>query len=315
MNRSIPDYKTENVSCYLCGDSQSDCFLTGEDDLTGMPGRFTFVRCRSCGMIYQNPRLSIDDVKPFYTEDYIAHRKNRKLGTLTPLYNWAMGKHDRDKIRLIKPYVQLNSGSCVLDVGCAVGTFLLLLKERFNCSIVGADFKDTSYYPGFSEIDFHLGLFHEQKLPAASYDLITMWHFLEHDYYPLESLQKAQECLKDNGILIIEVPRLDSVTYRLYGSRWPGVQAPQHTVLYSKRHLLEIVKKQGFNLVDYLAYGAFPAYFYLFTGASFKILRGRGLNLKKAILPYFLGQLVLAPFMLFEKHINLSMQTAILRKA
>ncbi|WAC08501.1 MAG: class I SAM-dependent methyltransferase [Thermodesulfobacteriota bacterium] len=314
MKKLILDYKTENICCYLCGSTESDYFLTAEDDLTGMPGRFIFVRCRSCGLIYQNPRLSIDEVKRFYTDDYIAHRKNEKLGPLSPLYSWAMGKHDRDKIKLIEPYVRLNSDSCVLDVGCSVGTFLLLLKKTYHCSIVGVDFKDTTYYPGFNEIDFHLGLFYEQKLPAYSYDLITMWHFLEHDYRPRESLQKAQECLKDKGILIIEVPRLDSLTYKLYGSRWPGVQSPQHTVLYSKKHLLEIVKKEGFDLVDYLAYGAFPAYFYLFAGAAFKMLKGKGLTLKKAILPYFTGQLFLAPFLLFEKYLNLSMQTVILKK-
>jgi SAM-dependent methyltransferase len=266
-------------------------------------------------MVYQNPRLSIDDVKSFYTDHYIAYRKNKEFGPLTPLYNWAMAKHDRNKIKLIKPYIALNSDSCVLDVGCAVGTFLLMLKKMYHCSIVGVDFKDTSYYPGFSEIDFHLGLFHEQRLPADSYDLITMWHFLEHDYYPVESLQKAQECLKDHGILVIEVPRLDSLTYKLYGSRWPGVQAPQHTALYSKTHLLGIVEKQGFKVVDYLAYGAFPAYFYVFAGAAFKILKGRGLNLERAIFPYFSGLLLLAPILLFEKHLNLSMQTVLLKKA
>jgi 2-polyprenyl-3-methyl-5-hydroxy-6-metoxy-1,4-benzoquinol methylase len=315
MNKMHSEYKKEDVNCYLCGSNRSDYYLTGEDDLTGIPGKFTYVMCRSCGMIYQNPRLSIDDVRLFYTDDYIAHRKNKRFGLLNPLYNWAMEKHDRDKIKLIKPYIALNSGSRVLDVGCAVGTFLVMLKKKYNCGIAGVDFKDTSYYPGFDEIDFYQGLFHDQKLPANSYDLITMWHFLEHDYYPRESLRKAQECLKDDGTLIIEVPRLDSITSRLYGSRWPGVQAPQHTALYSKKHLLEMVGKEGFKVVDYLAYGAFPAYFYVFSGAAFKVLKGKGLNLKKAIFPYFSGQLLLAPVMFFEKHLNLSMQTVILKKA
>jgi len=306
--------KFEKVSCYLCGGSRAEYFLTGEDDLTGMPGKFDYVRCESCGLIYQNPRLEIEEVKYFYTDDYIAHRKNKNFGFLTPLYRWAMEKHDRDKVNLIKPYITLNSESCVLDIGCAVGTFLLMLKGKFNCSIAGVDFKDTSYYPGFKDIDFYHGLFHEQRLPASSFDLITMWHFLEHDYNPNDSLQKAYECLKDDGVLIVEVPRLDSLTYKIYGSRWPGIQAPQHTVLYSKKHLLEMVKKQGFNVIDYLAYGAFPPYFYVFAGTAFKILRGKGLNLKKAVLPYFSGQLFLSPVMIFSKYLNLSMQTVILNK-
>jgi len=67
--------------------------------------------------------------------------------------------------------------------------------------------------------------------------------------------------------------------------------------------------------VDYLPYGAFPAYFYLFTGAAFRLLRGRGLDLDQAIVPYFIGQLLALPVMLFEKRLNLAMQTVVCRKA
>jgi len=64
-------------------------------------------------------------------------------------------------------------------------------------------------------------------------------------------------------------------------------------------------------VVEYLPYGAFPAYFYLFAGTAFKLLKGRGLNLSKAIYPYFLGQLLLLPLLLFERKLNLAMQTVI----
>ena len=96
--------------------------------------------------------------------------------------------------------------------------------------------------------------------------------------------------------------------------RWPGLQAPQHTVLYSRETLERFVAKAGLEVVDYLPYGAYPAYFYLFAGAAFKILKGRGLNLSKAIYPYFLGQLLLAPFLLFERRLNLAMQTIVCRR-
>lgn len=315
MTGFAPDYRKEDVDCPHCGSSGWDYFLTGEDDLTGIKGEFAYVKCRSCRLVYQNPRLTMDEVKRFYTDSYIAHRKTGGFGLLTPLYNWAMEKHDREKVRLIKPYVSLNSYSSVLDVGCAVGTFLLMLRKVYGCGrITGVDFKDMSYYPGFNEIDFCQGTFHEQQLSPDSYDLITMWHFLEHDYYPRESLQKAREFLKRKGVLVIEVPRLDSVTYKLFKSRWPGVQAPQHTALYSKDSLLNMVSDEGMAVVDYLPYGAFPAYFYVFSGIAFKVLKGKGMDPHRIVIPYFLGQLLLAPIMAFHKHLNLSMQTVILKK-
>ena len=113
---------------------------------------------------------------------------------------------------------------------------------------------------------------------------------------------------------MIEVPRLDSVTFRLYRERWPGLQAPQHTVLFEKRTLLQLVEKSGLEVVDYLPYGAFPPYFYVFAGAAFKVLKGRGLNLSKAILPYFLGQIVMLPVSLAQRHLNLAMQTVVCRR-
>ena len=142
-----------------------------------------------------------------------------------------------------------------------------------------------------------------------------MWHFLEHDYDPIRTLRTAHAALKPDGRLVIEVPRLDSLTYRLYRERWPGLQAPQHTVLYTKAMLLRFVARAGLEVVDYLPYGAYPAYFYLFAGAAFKVLRGRGLNLSKAMYPYFLGQLLTWPVLLFERRLNLAMQTVVCRRA
>jgi hypothetical protein len=73
--------------------------------------------------------------------------------------------------------------------------------------------------------------------------------------------------------------------------------------------------REGYDIVEHLPYGAFPAYFYLFAGAAFKLLRGKGLDFSKAVYPYFLGELLLAPMLLFEKKLNLAMQTIVLRKA
>ena len=223
-------------------------------------------------------------------------------------------KLDRDKEKLVQNYISLNNDSKVLDVGCGAGTFLLKILSSFDCEVSGVDFKDLTRLPGFDKINFHHGLFYEQPLSPDSFDLITMWHFLEHDYDPLQTLSHAKKIVKDEGLIIIEVPRLDSLTYKLFKERWPGLQAPQHTVLYSRETFLKVIEQAELEVVDYLPYGAFPAYFYLFSGIAFKMLKGKGLNLSKAILPYFLGQIISSPIILFEKYLNLSMQTLICKR-
>ena len=304
----------ETVSCHYCGGGSWRDFIRAQDDLTGKPGEFQFVTCDCCGLVYQNPRIDVRHIDRFYDE-YIAHRKKSDWGPLTRFYNAAMERHDLRKVGIVRRYLNLTRASEVLDVGCGAGTFLTKIKTLYGATTTGVDFKDLSHLPGFDQIEFHCGLFYDQEIGAERFDLITMWHFLEHDYEPLRTLNKARSALKADGRMIIEVPRLDSMTYRLYRERWPGLQAPQHTVLFSKESLLRFIKKAGFEVLDYLPYGAFPAYFYIFAGLAFKFLKGKGLNLSTAIYPYFLGQLALAPLLVFENHLNLAMQTVVCRTA
>ncbi len=303
----------ETVACYSCGGTNSRPLVVAEEDLTGKPGRFQFVVCQDCELAYQRPRLKLEHIGAYYDDENIAHRKKTDWGPLTPLYDWAMGKHDRDKLALVNRFLRLTPQSRVLDVGCGAGTFLARIHEASGASVSGVDFKDLTHLPAFAGIDFHLGLFYEQPFSGQRFDLLTMWHFLEHDYDPARTLRHARSLLSRDGRLIIEVPRLDSVSYRMFKERWPGLQAPQHTVLYSRKTLLGMVTRAGLEIVEYLPYGAFPAYFYLFAGAAFKLLKGRGLNLSRAIYPYFLGQLLLLPVLLFERRLNLAMQTVVCR--
>lgn len=309
------NYRFEFVNCYSCNADDFKVFEIGQDDLTGKPGNFRYVKCSKCGLVYQNPRVHLSQIKDFYDDSYIAHKKKNIGKILSPLYNWAFSKHDNDKIKLISKFKRLSSNLEILDVGCAVGTFLLALKKKFNSGISGVDFKSFPDNGEMKDIELYCGLFYEQNFKKKKFDIITMWHFLEHCYDPLRSLLKAKEIIKDDGIIIIEVPRLDSVTYMLYKERWPGLQAPQHTVVFDKKSFVSFIEKSGLKVVSYLPYGAFPAYFYIYSGFVFKLLKGKGLDIQKHAKTYFLGQVLLLPVIIFEKILNLSMQTIVCRKA
>ena len=304
----------ESVRCYLCGADACDPFVEAQDDLTGKPGTFTFVVCRRCGLAYQNPRVPLSRIGEYYDDQYIAHRRTRSWGMLTPVFERAMNKLDSDKDRIVSRFVALTPRSDVLDVGCAVGTFLQRIRKRYGSSVCGIDFKDLSGAHTMEGVEFHCNVFYEAPLRENRFDLVTMWHFLEHDYDPARSLDTARRVLKPGGTLVVEVPRLDSRTFTWFTSRWPGLQAPQHTVLLDRERLLRFVRAAGLQIVEYLPYGAFPAYFYLFTGVAFRMRRGRGLNLRRAMLPYFAGQVLATPVLLFERRLNLAMQTVICRK-
>jgi len=301
----------ETVACYLCGGETTTPLVEAEDDLTGKPGRFRFVTCLACGLSFQSPRLRSQHIGRYYDDEYIAHRKKTDWGVLTPLYEWAMGKLDRDKLALVRRYVNVGPATRVLDVGCGAGTFLAHALAETGAHGTGVDFKDLGSLPSMTAIEFRHGVLGAQDFGGRRFDVVTMWHFLEHDYEPAHTLARTRELLADDGRILIEVPRLDSVSFRLFRERWPGLQAPQHTVLYTRETLLRMVERERLRVVDYLPYGAFPAYFYLFMGAAFKLLKGSGLDLSRAIYPYFAGQALLSPLLLFERRLNLAMQTVV----
>ncbi len=312
--RAIESPATEPVSCYLCGSSRWRHFCWAEDDLTGKPGRFRFVRCDRCGLVYQNPRIPAAAIAAWYDDEYNAHRKQTDFGLFTPLYRWAMERHDRRKHALVRRYAELGGKSRVLDLGCGAGTFLARVHAETGAHVTGVDFKDLSQLPWMAGVEFHCARPRDCSFDRASFDLITMWHFLEHDYDPRDTLQRTRDWLAPGARMVIEVPHLLSVSARLFGERWPGLQAPQHTVLYQRETLVRMVEGAGLRVVDWLPWGAFPAYFYLFAGTAFRLLRGRGLNLSRAVYPYFVGELLLSPLLLFEKQLNLAMQTVVVER-
>jgi SAM-dependent methyltransferase len=304
----------EAVSCLDCGSRRSSFFIAAEDDLTGTPGRFTFVRCADCGLVYQSPRLTLERIKRYYETDYIAHQPTARWGALAPLFRRAMTTLDRAKLRIVRRYAALGESSSLLDVGCGSGTFLNLVRAETGAHVAGVDLVDLSHRAELRSVEFHHGPFSEQPVGRERFDVVTMWHVLEHDYDPARSLRHAFESLKPGGWLIAEVPRLDSLSFRIFKDRWPGIQAPQHTALLDRQHLITIARNAGFEVVEHLPYGAFPPYFYLFCGMAFRLLRGRGLNLDRAIYAYFAGQLLFLPVLPFLNRMNFAMQTVVCRR-
>ncbi len=182
-------------------------------------------------------------------------------------------------------YVTLATGSEVLDVGCAVGTFLrAAAAARTARSVTGVDFKDLSSAPRSGASSSTAASSTTRRSAPDRFDLVTMWHFLEHDYDPLRSLRdgapgaEAGRPPGHRGAAARQphVPRGSAIAGRACRRRSTPCSR-------SRAASCALVGRAGFEVVDYLPYGAFPAYFYLFTGVAFRLLKGRGLNLDRAI--------------------------------
>lgn len=150
----------------------------------------------------------------------------------------------------------------LLDVGCGKPSFLLQAVRRFSLHGVGVDFSDHGWSDTvreYSELQLQVSDPKEIDLQVRP-DLITMWHYLEHDYDPILTLEHLRNLASDDCTLLVEVPDHDSWTRRRYGQKWAGYHTPRHTALYTKDTLSQLLRRSGWSVERVDQIGTLDAY-------------------------------------------------------
>lgn len=266
----------EEVACYTCGSRDLQPFVVAEDDLTGREGRFTYATCRNCRLTLLAPRLKRESVESYYDRDYLRRRGRPDWGWLTPFYESLRERHDRAKRAFLAHH----------GAGLAQG-------EALHVGI------DTAPL--------------EELAPGARFALITMWDFLQRHYDPLRALVLARDLLAPGGRLVIETPTLDSRTWRLFRERWPGIQAPRHTVLFSRLTLEMMLEAAGLEVESWHPYGTLPPYLYVFAGIAFKLLKGHAPEGPRLVPLFQLGRLLYAPLASIGRRVPIAHQVVVCR--
>ncbi|MFL5241025.1 MAG: class I SAM-dependent methyltransferase [Gemmataceae bacterium] len=139
-------------------------------------------------------------------------------------------------------------GGRLLDFGCGGGRFL----KRMHCAgwdVTGLDASEDAV----KRIRFglglraHVGTLPFPSLPDSSFDLITMWQTLEHVHDPLEALRDAYRLLAPGGELIISLPNIDSLPFRIFGHAWLGLDLPRHLTHFTPPTLHAMLERAGFS--------------------------------------------------------------------
>lgn len=243
----IEDLEWEVTQCDWCGSSAGDEILVGPDRSEHLPGIFRLVRCGSCGLIRQNPRLAWNSLKHYYVEGYSSHppliqdeknflrRLDRRYGP------WK-------RLRAVEKY---KKGGSLLDVGCGTGTFLEEAVHSGHWEAVGVDSSERAVAIARERlgIEVHQGKFDEIAFSQAAFDVVAMWNVLEHMDRPVHSLRIAYKLLKKDGILVLSVPNLEGLDVRVFGRYWLGWELPRHLYLFPRPLLNKILDEVGFQVV------------------------------------------------------------------
>jgi SAM-dependent methyltransferase len=218
--------------CILCGKTESELF-----DQRSVHGyTVTNRHCSNCGLVFQSPRMSDDELAAFYRREY----RQLYQGSEGPTPKDLAVQKRRAESLLAFTRMQVDDVSHHLDIGCSAGLLLLHFQYGYGCQAVGVEPGDT--YRAYAK---EQGLFVYDTLEALEnnlakvFDLISVVHVLEHLPNPVDYLSTLRErWLSSGGHLLVEVPNL-------YAHESFEVA---HLVSYSPHTLIQTLQQAGYEV-------------------------------------------------------------------
>lgn len=237
MNNICPWCKSEKNHRFL---KLKDYFLSQEE--------FEIIECDECKLLFTSPCPAQDKIGDYYkSEDYLSHNEEKK-NLFARIYNIVKKTNIKNKFNIAID--SKSSAVKILDIGCGVGDFLNYAKEK-GCEITGIEPSDDARKIAEKKLNTKLLSPAElENLPDNSFDVITMWHVLEHVADLKTEIHHLQRLLKKNGRLILALPNYKSYDAEYYKDKWAAYDVPRHLNHFSKTSIENIFKETQFQLTD-----------------------------------------------------------------
>ena len=183
------------------------------------------------GKTYPVPQKEEMD-KYYESEDYYPHSLNKK-NLLTFLYTIIRKHMHLKRLTWMRGYLKNNTS--VLDYGCGSGDFVKYLRSKS----IDAYGYEPNY--NFCEHDF---LTNQEGWKNKKYEVIVLWHVLEHIHNPFDLIQSLKKRLNKKGKIFIAIPNFKSFDSKYYGKYWAGYDTPRHLWHFSRERYTSNSKKK-----------------------------------------------------------------------
>ena len=226
--------KTKFITALTC----TDYFVSQEE--------FQIKQCYNCGFRITDNIEDEENIGNYYkSEEYISH-SNTSKGLVNIIYHLVRSYMLGRKRRLVEKVSALKHGH-ILDIGTGTGFFLNEMK-RYNWRITGIEKSEDART--FAKSEFKLDNLPTEdlfKLKEKTFDVITLWHVLEHIHLLNENMLEFSRLLKNNGKLIIAVPNHASYDAKHYKEFWAAYDVPRHIWHFSPQQMIQFAEKYGFK--------------------------------------------------------------------
>jgi 2-polyprenyl-3-methyl-5-hydroxy-6-metoxy-1,4-benzoquinol methylase len=301
------------VNCPVCSASSFNSFIETTAQMHSNKELFNFDQCNNCKLVFLNPRVPLEYLKNYYTSFYLPYRGAKAWGKFEKLVEGNQQKLDLRRFQCIKAAHKLTERSLILDIGCGNPTFLKVCQQELNCQTMGIDFSDGGWKDqteNFRKINLRVAEIKDLPVRLQP-DVITMWHYLEHDYTPFENLRFLKSISKPTTTLVIEIPNFDSSSRKKYGKNWAGWHTPRHLSLFSPKNIELLLKKSGWKVCKTSTYGTMNPYLLYWMSE----MEQKGIqwdkNMESEFTQFVIGMIKFLPKKWKEKTSSLGIMTVI----
>lgn len=233
------------MMCIVCGLQSWKYLFDARDRMFGLPGLFREYRCKGCGLVRLDPQPSPKELKKYYpSKKYYSYVRKPRWSFFGSLRSFLI----RHKLFAFVPAMPTKEAGRILDIGCGRGDTLALLKSvGWNVYGLDIDAAAISIARKRGLTNVSLGTCQDlTKYPDNFFDIIRLYHVIEHLDEPGMSLRLIYKKLKKGGEVIIGTPNANSLVARLLGRYWYNLDCPRHVYVFSPGNLMTIAERNGF---------------------------------------------------------------------
>ena len=207
---------------------------------------FELLHDEELDMLITHPQPSLEKLPSYYESvDYISHTDGNK-SLFEKMYQFVKTIALKNKLKLINS--QSPKGR-ILDIGAGVGDFLTVAKND-GWETIGIEPSDKAKAIAKNKgVSFVESL---SELESNSFDIITMWHVLEHVPDLENQIKELKRLIKPTGTVIIAVPNFKSYDAEYYGKFWAAYDIPIHLWHFSKTAINKLFSKEDLELKEVL---------------------------------------------------------------